>query len=451
MNTSFSRRVFLHTTATGSAALAWLGAAGLPRSSAATGPDQPAMLGGTPVHSGGWPGWPSWREAWEAPILQVLRSGRWWRGSGEHVEEFEKAYAELLGAKRCLATASGTTALMVSLYVLDVDAGDEVIVSPFTFIATYNAVLAQKALPVFADTHPGTFTLDPVSIESRITERTRAIMPVHIYGIPCDMDPINTVAKKHKLAVVEDACQAWLAEYKGKKCGRLGDLGCFSFQNSKHLPSGEGGAVTGDSEELLDRCQSYHNCGRAFGTWKGDKPYFTRGTNFRMQQFQAVLLLQQFSKLVEETAKRRENADYLAGLLRQIPGVAPAQLPADTRPVWHLFPFAYDPEKFSGLSRDKFVKAMNAEGIPCGAGYQEQYFDGLLDEAIRSRGFQRLFGPARLKAYRESFHDLKGNQQVCASMVAMTQNLLLAERGNMDHIAEAIRKIQKHSSAIAKA
>src|SRR6184192_2302601 len=128
-------------------------------------------------------------------------------------------YAKLMGAKRCLATASGTTALLVSLHVMDVDAGDEVIVSPYTFIATYNAILINKALPVFADTDPATLTMDPASIESRITERTRAILPVHIYGMPCDMDPLNAIARKHKLAVIEDACQGWL-NTKAASAGR---------------------------------------------------------------------------------------------------------------------------------------------------------------------------------------------------------------------------------------
>ena len=380
-----------------------------------------------------------------------MRSGRWFRGNGEHVAEFETAYAKLLGAKRCLATASGTTALLVALHVMDVDAGDEVIVSPFTFIATYNAILINKALPVFADTDPATLTMDSASIESRITDRTRAIVPVHIYGMPCDMDPINAVARQHKLAVVEDACQAWLAEYKGRKCGVLGDLGCFSFQNSKHLPAGEGGAVTGNSDELLDRCNSFHNCGRACGSFKGDKPYFTRGSNYRMMQMQAVMLMQQFDKLVAETARRRENADYLSAQLKQIPGIQPARLPENSRAVWHLYPFRYDAQQFSGLSRDRFSQALNAEGIPCGGGYQEQYSDGLLDEAIHSRGFKRLFSPERLKAYRDSFHDLKGNRQVCATTVGMTQNLLLADRASMNHIVEAIQKIQTHSAALAKA
>jgi dTDP-4-amino-4,6-dideoxygalactose transaminase len=384
-------------------------------------------------------------------VLKVLRSGKWYRGEGGHVAEFEAGYAQLLGARRCLATASGTTALLVGLHVMDVDAGDEVIVSPYTFIATYNAILINKALPVFADTDPATLTVDPASIESRVTERTRAIVPVHIYGMPCDMHPINAIARKHKLAVVEDACQAWLAEYKGRKCGTLGDLGCFSFQNSKHIPSGEGGAVTGDSDELLDRCHAFHNVGRATGSFKGSKQYFTRGSNYRMQQFQAVILMQQFDKLVQETARRRENADYLSAKLKEISGIQPARLPENSRAVWHLYPFRYDAESFNGLPRDRFLKALNAEGIPGSGGYHEQYFDGLLDEAISSRGFKRLFSAERLKAYRESFHELKGNRQVCTTTVALPQNLLLAERRDMDHIIEAIRKIQTHSAALVKA
>jgi perosamine synthetase len=413
--------------------------------------DKPALLGGRPVHKGSWPRWPEWRQAWEPPILQVLRSGQWYRGSGEQVPRFEAAYAELLGAKRCLATASGTTALIVGMHVLDVDAGDEVIVSPFTFIASYNAILFHKALPVLADTDPATLTMDPASIESRITERTRAVMPVHIYGMPCDMDPIMAIARKHRLAVIEDACQAWLAEYRGNKCGTIGDLGCFSFQNSKHLPSGEGGAITGNRDDLIDRAGSFHDCGRPYGDFKGARPNFTRGGNFRMQHFQAAMLLQQLDKLGEDTVRRRENAARLSASLKEIPGILPARLPENSQAVWHLYPFRYDADKFHGLPREKFIKAMRAEGIPCLPGYQEQYFDGLLDEAIASRGFKRLFSARRLKEYRNSFQELKGNRQVCATTLAMTQNLLLAEPTNIDHIGEAIRKIQAHGAELAKA
>jgi len=446
---TLTRRDFIRTTAASSVALGWLGAGQAPKVYAAEAA-KPALLGGTPVHQGGWISWPQWREAWEPELLKVWRSCHWFRGSAGHVAEFERGYAKLLGAKRCLATASGTTALIVSLHVMDVDAGDEVIVSPYTFIASYNSILANMALPVFADTDPATLTVDPASIESRITERTRAIMPVHIFGMPCDMDPIMAIARKHKLAVVEDACQAWLAEYKGRKCGTIGDLGCFSFQESKHIPSGEGGAITGMSEELIDKCDSYHNCGRAVGTNKGSGS-FTRGNNYRMTQAQAVLLMQQFDKLVKETEVRRANADYLSANLGKIPGITPVRLPENSRPVWHLYSFRYDAEKFNGLSREKFTRAMGAEGVPCGGVYREQYYDGLLDEAIASRGFKRLWGAKRLKAYRDSFQELKGNKQVCETTVSFGQNMLLADRSAMDDILEAIRKIQAHSAALAKA
>jgi len=452
-----NRRQFLGTTAVAGAGISsrlsrvapFLATAGAPViATAAT--EKPALLGGTPVHKTGWQVWPVWRQQWEAEVLKVLRSGKWFRGSAKQVEEFEAGYAALLGARRCLATASGTTALIVSLHVMDVDAGDEVIVSPYTFIATYNSILTSKALPVFADTDPATLTIDPVTIEGRITERTRAIMPVHIFGLPCDMDPINAIAKKRKLAVIEDSCQAWLAEYKGHKCGTLGDLACFSFQESKHLPSGEGGAITSNSADLIDRCSAYHNCGHSVGNFRGNG-FFTRGNNYRMQHFQAVILMQQFDKLLAETARRRESADYLSANLKEISGIQPVRLPENSRAVWHLYPFRYDARQFSGLSRAKFMKALSAEGIPCSDVYHEQYYDGLIDEAIASRGFKRLFSAQRLKAYRDSFQELKGNRQVCERTVAMTQNMLLAERGDLDHIIAAVRKIQAHGAELAKA
>jgi perosamine synthetase len=445
---ALTRRGFIRKTAAGSLALGCL-RFNRPPGALASEAAKPALLGGTPAHSGGWAKWPEWRQAWESPVMEVLRSGHWFRGSGKQIDEFEQGYARLLGARRCLATSSGTTALMVSLHALDVDAGDEVIVSPYTFIASYNAILSRMALPVFADTDPATLTINPAAIEDKLTERTRAIMPVHIFGMPCEMDAIKTISAKHKLSVVEDACQAWLAEYKGRKCGTLGDLGCFSFQESKHIPSGEGGAITGMSDELIDKCSSYHNCGHATGTNRGNG-FFTRGANFRITQAQAVILSQQFEKLVQQTATRRVNADYLTANLAKISGITPVRLPDNSRAVWHLYPFRYDASAFKGLSRDKFARAMSAEGIPCGGVYHEQYYDGLLDEAIASRGFKRLWSAQRLKAYRASFQELKGNKQACETTIAITQNLLLASQSDMDHILEAIQKIQVHSEALAK-
>ncbi len=447
MNEKLTRRRFVRSAAVGSMLLAGLKAKG----TTASGLDKPALLGGKPAHVGSWPAWPQWRQSWEPKILEILRSGRWYRGTGDgSIDEFEAGYADLLGAKRCLATASGTTSLITSLHVMGVDAGDEVIVSPYTFIATYNAILIHKALPVFADTDPETLTIDPASIEDQITDRTKVILPVHIFGMPCDMDPINAIAKKHNLGVVEDACQAWLADYKGKKCGTLGDLGCFSFQNSKHLTSGEGGAISSNDDELMDRCVAFHNCGRATGTFQGTG-YFTRGSNFRMQHYQAAMLVQQFETLVKETEIRQANADRLVAGLKDIPGFDPVRLPENSRAVWHLLPLRIDSKQLHGLSRDDVLRALRAEGVPCSAVYHEQYFDGILDEAINSRGFKRLFPEKRLKDYRESLQSLQGNRQVCATTVGLPQNLLLADRTQIDQIIGAIRKIHTHSEALAAA
>jgi dTDP-4-amino-4,6-dideoxygalactose transaminase len=405
-----------------------------------------ALKGGTPVRTNGWLEWPVWDAEAEEPVLSVLRSGDWYRARGTKVDEFEKAYADFIGARRALATASGTTALETALHVLGVDAGDEVIVSPYTFIATYNVVLNQKALPVFADTDQETFTINPHKIEEKITERTTAILPVHILGLPADMNRINAIARKHDLVVIEDACQAWLAEYEGKKCGTLSDLGCFSFQNSKHIPSGEGGAVTGNDDNIMDLCHSYHNCGRPYGKSRNEfTGYPFRGGNKRMMEYQAVILMSQMKRAKIDADKRLENALYLDSKLKEIPGIITYKL-ADgaNRSAYHLYPFRYKKDYFDGLPREKFLKALSAEGIPCSGGYGPQYHDGLMEEALNSKGYQRLFSKQRLDAYREELKNLPDNDQLTREAVWLFQNMLLAEREDMDDIVNAIQKIYEN-------
>lgn len=411
-----------------------------PRSGAAT---QLALKGGSPVRSTDWLNWPVWNQEAEAPMLSLLRSGNWYRGDGNKCREFEEKYAGLIGAKRVLATASGTTALITALHTLGVDAGDEVIVSPYTFIASYNVIFNQKALPVFADTNQETFTIDPHKIEDRITDRTTAILPVHIFGLPADMNRILAIGKKHNLPVIEDACQAWLAEYDGKMCGTLGDLGCFSFQNSKHIPSGEGGAIAGSNDALMDRCFAYHNCGRPHGaSMQGMAENPVRGSNKRLTEVQAGLLLSQMGRARSDADKRLENALYLNSRLKEIPGIIPYKL-ADgaTRSSYHFYPFRYKKEHFDGLSREQFRAALQAEGIPTYGGYGKQYFDGLIEEAITSRGYKRLFPEERLNRYREELHHLPENDQLTGEAVMFFQNMLLAEREDMDDIVNAVQKI----------
>lgn len=407
-------------------------------------PKKLAVLGGAPVRTKSWPDWPVWNTSAEKDILKMLRSGRWWRGRGDYVAEFEKKYADLIGTKRCLATASGTTALLISMHVLGVDAGDEVLVSPYTFIATYNSVFLSKALPVFVDTDPETFLIDPAKIEDKINDRTKAILPVHIYGLPVDMDRVNDIAGKHDLKVIEDACQAWLAEYNNKKAGTLGDLGCFSFQNSKHIPTGEGGAIVGKNDEIMDKCHSFHNCGRSYGSSRGNTPYYTRGSNRRMQQMQAIMLMSQMKRAKKDADKRLENALYLDSKLKEIPGIITYKLAKGAnRSAYHMYPLRYKKEFFNNVPKKKFIEALRAEGIPASAGYGMQNKYGLVEEALNSRGYKRLYGESRLNRYREE-NILPGNDQLCKEAVVFYQSMLLGSRKDMDDIARAITKIYEN-------
>src|SRR5690625_3086400 len=215
----------------------------------AQGNDRPAILGGEPARTASWPRWPVWNpETDEDRVIETIRSGVWSRAGV--VSEFEEAWAETIGTTRCMTTVNGTNAMIVALANLDIGAGDEVLLPAYTFIATPQAILQNGAIPIFVDIDPETFQMDVDKMEEKINERTRAILPVHILGIPSDMPRIMEVARRHDLKVIEDACQGWLAEINGQKVGTFGDAGCFSFQNSKHIPMGE------RSEEHTSELQS---------------------------------------------------------------------------------------------------------------------------------------------------------------------------------------------------
>jgi len=410
---------------------------------------KPAILGGKPVRAKRFPAWPIWdKEADEERVVSVLRSGVWSRAGV--VAEFEKKYAALLGARRCLATTNGTAALLTALHVLGVGVGDEVLVTPYTFIASIDVILLSGALPIMVDTDRETFQINPDKMEEKITENTRAILPVHILGLPAHMDKINAIAKKHDLLVVEDACQAWLAEWRGRKCGTLGDLGCFSFQNSKHLTCGEGGAVVGNDDGVMDRCHSYHNFGRPHGeTMLSLGGYVQLGTKCRMTEFQAAILLAQMKRLEEQTQRRWENARYLTSRIKDIPGVIPHKLyDGVTRAAYHIYPFRYQPERFGGLPRGKFLAALRAEGIPCSGGYGPINKDPFFEKTLTSRNFRRMYSKKRLDRCREQNH-CPDNDRLCREAVWLSQNMLLGTKADMDDIADAIVKVYENRDKLA--
>lgn len=418
---------------------------------AASATAKPAILGGEPIRSSAFPSWPVADDLEDQALLKVLHSGKWNRGNGAQVSRFEQEYAQLTGAKHCLASANGTSALLIALNAVDIQPGDEVIVPPYTFVATINAVLAMGAMPVFADSDPRTFQIDASKIEAAITSRTAAIIPVHLGGSASDLDAISAISAKHKIPVVEDACQAHLAEWKGKKVGTIGALGCFSFQASKNLNSGEGGAVLTNDPAMIERCYAFHNNSRRRNTPGSDFSYVGRGLNLRLTEFQAALLLAQMTRLGKQTATRENNAEYLTKQLKKIPGIRPAEMYAGcTRNAYHLYMFRYDPAQFSALPRSRFLKALAAEGIPASAGYSPLNKEPLLTNTLNSRGFRRIFDEKTLRDWRER-NECPANDRLCAEAVWLTQTMLLGPRSDMDVIAGAIRKIQAHAADVARA
>jgi perosamine synthetase len=411
----------------------------------------PAILGGQKIRSKGWPEWPIWNPATdEKKLLQVIRSGVWSRA--DVVAEFEKKWAETIGTKRCLAVVNGTNAIIAALVNLGVGGGDEVIVPPYTFIATVLAVLQTGAIPIFVDTDTETFQIDPELIEAKITPRTKAILPVHILGLPADMNRIMAIAEKHNLLVVEDACQGWLAEIDHKKVGTFGNAGCFSFQNSKNIPIGEGGAIVSDNEEYMDRCFSYHNLGNAYGTMIGSigGSIVVAGTKIRMTEYQAAIGLAQLKRLDDQTTQRSVNAEYLRSQISNIPGILPYKLiDGVTRAAYHIFPFHYKKEEFKGLARNSFLKALEAEGIPCQSGYGPLNKGQYLENVLQTKNFKLMY-PAEMLDYKKYLerNQCPENDKLCDEAVWLYQNILLGEKSDMDDIVAAIEKIRKNAEKI---
>jgi dTDP-4-amino-4,6-dideoxygalactose transaminase len=405
--------------------------------------DKLAIDGGVPTRTAPFPAWPIYDEREERNLLEVLRSGQWGIG-GAKVAQFEQQFAEFQGARFGVCVPNGTLALQMALNALGVGPGDEVITTPYTFIATASAAIQQGATPVFVDIDLDTYNLDPARFEAAITPRTKAIVPVHLAGRPADMDAIMAVAQQHGLRVLEDACQAWGAAWRGRKVGAIGDLGTFSFQSSKNVSAGEGGIVITNDEALGELCWSLHNVGRVRkGAWYQHEII---GGNLRMSEWQAAVLLAQLERLPEHAARRDANARYLSEALSEVAGVTP--LPFDARitgHAHHLFICRYDPAAFGGRSRDEFVAALRAEGI-------ETASVGYLVSLNRNNAIRRAaaeaarFGGRVWPLADDGLPELASCPNAgwaTQHTIWLAQNTLLGDRGDMDTIVAAARKIQR--------
>ncbi|MFH1919088.1 MAG: DegT/DnrJ/EryC1/StrS family aminotransferase [Planctomycetota bacterium] len=406
-----------------------------------------AIHGGTPVRTEPFPSWPVFGEEEERRLIAALRSGQWGKIDGSEVTRFEKRFAEYHGAKHGVGVVNGTTGLRLALLALGIEAGDEVIVPPFTFLATASSVVEANATPVFADLNLNTFNIDPGAIEAAITPRTRAVIPVHLGGLPCDMDPIMEIAQRHNLTVIEDCAHAHGAEYKGRRVGSIGHLSMFSFQASKNLNSGEGGMVLTSDDELAARLWSIHNCGR-----QPDRAWyehFILGGNHRLSEFQGAILHAQWDRFDQQAQTREENGRYLGERLARVPGIFPQARDANcTRHAYHLFPLRIDPDVF-GVSREAFLKALTAEGIPAAAAYPVPLYRQPLFEKL-------LFGP--YTGYRRARPNLDYKETSCPNCetisftqgVWLEQRMMLGTRRDMDDIAGAVGKVYENRERLAQ-
>ena len=398
---------------------------------------QLAINGGKPVCSTNWQAWPTFDDAERKQLLGVLESGKWWYG--EKVRQFEAEFATFQTARFGVSCTNGTTAIEMALRGLGVLPGDEVIVPPYSFIATAAAVVTVGAIPVFADILPGTLCIDPEDVERKLTPRTKAIIPVHVAGYVANMDRLNKIARTHKLRVLEDAAHSWGTQWKGQGTGTLGGCGTFSFQVTKNITAGEGGILVTNDEALADLCRSYSHCGRRKGAAWYDHDYL--GSNLRMTEFQAAILLAQLGRLEKQTLKRQANAQILDRELRNVPGI---QLltpePRMNRRSYHMYIFRVE-EQTLGVSRDRFLDTLIADGVPASKGwYQPLYANGVFRNANQGPA-NGISAPLFGKGVDYTKLHCPVCEQVCRDAVWIPQNVLLADEDKIRLVAQAIQKI----------
>lgn len=395
-----------------------------------------AIDGGTPVRTAPFAAWPIYGEEELTQLKEVLESGKWGGAGGpakpgyeSKLALMERRFAELQGAQHAVSVVNGTVAITVALQAAGLKPGDEVIVPPYTFIATASAALAYGIIPVFADVEEDTLLIDPDRIEPLITPRTKAIIAVHIAGAPADMTRLKQVARKHGLVLIEDAAQAVGASWEGQGVGSIGDIGTFSLQSSKNLNAGEGGILTTNNRDYWENAWSICNVGRIpNGSWYQHERF---GQNYRMTEFQAAVVLAQMTRLEEQMRKREANARLLD---EQLAGLKEIRLlrrdERITRHAYHLYLFKLAPEFADRVDKKDFVRKVNAEGIPLSEGYVPLNRNkSILDMIEMWTGERRVY-------------DCPVCERACAKEAMwLTQNVLLSDEQAIYDVAEALRKV----------
>ena len=402
-----------------------------------------AVDGGTPVRAEPFPRRRPFGIEDAVEVLDALNSQDLFFASGTKVYRFESRFAELYGVRHAVASTSGTSAIHVALGAINPEPGDEVITTPISDMGTVAPIILQNCVPVFADLQPDTFNLDPNSVADRITDRTRAIIVVHCWGQPADIDEIMQISRERNIAVIEDCSQAHLTRYKGKLVGSIGELGAFSLQASKHLNCGDGGVTITNDDALGKRAHLFVDKGC---DWTEDRKYRLRYAFFapcyRMTELQGAVLCSQLGKLEWIVKRRQKLGDALVESLQGLSGIHPPARPKDREHSYWNFPIRID-ENEAGVSPDKFAEAVSAEGVPMGGpwpGKPLYMFESMTDKVT--------FGSSRCPFdHYAADRNIEYGEGLCPTAELIEKQLKMVsiletyDEGDIEDIAKAIRKV----------
>ena len=383
-----------------------------------------------------------------ANLTEVIESGKLFRWGGKFVPQFEQEFAEMLGVKHATASTSGTSALHIAVAAVNPDPGDEIITAPITDMGTLIGILFQNAIPVFADLDPKTYTMLPESIEAQITPKTKAIICVHLFGQPCDMDPIMEIARKHNLKVIEDCCQAYFAEYKGKVVGTIGDMGCFSMQQSKHMSTGDGGITVTNDDVLGRRAMLFMDKGWPREPGARDYPFL--GINYRMNELTGAVACAQIKKVRGIVEKRRKIADAITKGIASAPGVNPPFVREGVKHSWWLYPIMID-RKVLGITPQEFAKALTAEGIGASVGYigKPIYMSPIFLDANTYGTLGCPFKCPHANPREYKAEDCPNTLKILENIINLSCNEFFTDKDVADYV-KAINKVANHFAGSAK-
>ncbi|MCP4611750.1 MAG: DegT/DnrJ/EryC1/StrS family aminotransferase [Planctomycetes bacterium] len=405
------------------------------------------------IESNPWPKWPVWGDEEKKQLIEVLDSGLW-SYNGPKEQQFNKAFAEFIDSEYAISAANGTVTLQLALEACGIGWGDEVIVPGLTWQATAASILDINALPILVDVTEDTWCIDPSRVEEAITPRTKAVIPVHLYGSFSDMDAIMTIAKKHGLRVIEDCAHKQGGQWKDKKAGNIGDAGSFSFQLSKLMTAGEGGALTTSDPEIYEKLDALRNCGRRpereqddqrTDGFYGDEGNFIQSGNYRITEFQAAMLIEALKRLPEQNKLRDENAIYLNSMLAELPGIKPMRRDErETAEAYYNFTFRYHKDEFKDLSVELFREALSKElGFTVEACYKP------LNQCSLYSPLTKPWRHHITEEYWEQINPARFDLPVCKRVYEEESacfhfNVLMGSKQDMDLIVEAIKKIYEN-------